>query len=599
MPTRETHLVVLALVLGACAGPQKPPVAPPPAAAAPAPAAPLAKAPPAVPEAPPVTLLPAATARAIELAAISVTSVDALLTKGAQLVGRAVPLPIDPSGVRNLLLSQAGLAPEVADNLDLAAPSGAALVATGRPGATGLVLAVAARGPAEAERVIGALGKPVVRRGAVVLVDNGAGGRGWVFRAGNVVVLSDEIDALTRGAMLALEARHPAPDDATAVLYPDAIAQAQGTDVKSALAALIAGVRASQAQGGAGAGAQDHSLDAMVDLLTLVADAETVEIGLSVDGEHGLTLRMRLRPRAGTQLAALARDARPFALDRLLLGGTTAPSLVGASSYGPFIQTMMAHQRERLAAGAAAKQKGSAAALEFFDAMQAGLTGQASVGCTFGREVPHVAADVSYPLKDGAAAAKLAADLGRLDRVAAGALWEAQVGKSPVFDWSVKKETVGKLKALHYKLTLRKGAATEGEPLAKILGNGVDAYVAVAETRLLATAGAGAKARLGVLAGGKQGTPQGALADALARTTGRDGFLYMDLAPVLSLAGGYAQDPRAALLLGRDGALPIPLYATIGGDGAGKVWAADLTFPPAAFLGAGALIQRLGAGGGH
>jgi hypothetical protein len=37
----------------------------------------------------------------------------------------------------------------------------------------------------------------------------------------------------------------------------------------------------------------------------------------------------------------------------------------------------------------------------------------------------------------------------------------------------------------------------------------------------------------------------------------------------------------------------------MGGDGAGKSWSIDLTVPPAAFVGAGAIIQKLsGAGPG-
>src|SRR5450432_3751689 len=112
------------------------------------------------------------------------------------------------AGLRDMLFSQAGLPPEVAADIDLASPSGAAVVALDDKGATGAVLAVPARGPAEAEKLIDALGKRVMTRGPVTLVENGTKSHGWVFRAGNVVVLSDEIEALTRGAMLALEARH-------------------------------------------------------------------------------------------------------------------------------------------------------------------------------------------------------------------------------------------------------------------------------------------------------------------------------------------------------------------------------------------------------
>jgi len=622
-------------LLGACASnPPPPPQAP---AAAPAPLAKAAPARPLAPEGPPVTLLPVSIARPSLLVAVSITSADKLLTNGATLVGRAVPLPIDPGGLRDMLLGQAGLSPDVAANLDLASPSGAAVVATGHGSDTGVVIAVAARGPAEAERVIGALGKTVMKRGAVVLVDNGSGGRGWVFRAGNVVVLSDELEALARGAMLALEARHAAPEDVTAVLYPEAIARANGTDVKSALAIALEALRAAQAARQARAAeeapkaapkkpgrkppartAEDHSMEIAAEILAMLADTETAELGLAVDQAAGLVLRARLRPRAGSALAGVAREAHPYELDRAVLEGSgTPPGLVGASSYGPFIRGTMARQRDRLAADAAAdpKDKGVAAALAFFDAMTAALAGQTSVACSFVAETPHFSSEISYPLKDAASAAKLASALGGLDRAAVTALWDAQVGRSAAIDWAVKKETVGKVKALRYTLTFRPdlgraGGTTDGSreaarDMTKIFGRGLEAYVAVVGTRFIATIGHGAKARLAALATSKSAgapaaaapVPPGALADALAATSGRDGFFYFDLASALSLVGSYAQDPRAALLA-RGVPLPIPIFGALGGDGAGKVWTAELTLPPAAFVGAGAVIQKLGAGGG-
>ena len=70
-------------------------------------------------------------------------------------------------------------------------------------------MAVAARGPAEAERVIGALGKTVMKRGAVVLVDNGTGGRGLGLPRRQRGRAQRRRSRRSRaGRMLALEARH-------------------------------------------------------------------------------------------------------------------------------------------------------------------------------------------------------------------------------------------------------------------------------------------------------------------------------------------------------------------------------------------------------
>src|SRR6185503_4474790 len=79
-------------------------------------------------------------------------------------------------------------------------------------------------------------------------IDNGAGGRGWVWQSAQVIVLSDSVDALGRGAMLALEARRSgASEDLTGIIYPEAIARAYGTNVKTALATMVAMARMARA----------------------------------------------------------------------------------------------------------------------------------------------------------------------------------------------------------------------------------------------------------------------------------------------------------------------------------------------------------------
>ena len=110
-----------------------------------------------------------------------------------------MPLPMDAVGLRDMMLSQAGLPPEVAANIDFASPSAAAFVALEAKGKSGAVLAVPARGPNEAQKIIDALGKKITTRGPATLVEGNTGGRGWLYRSGNVVVLSDEVDALARG----------------------------------------------------------------------------------------------------------------------------------------------------------------------------------------------------------------------------------------------------------------------------------------------------------------------------------------------------------------------------------------------------------------
>jgi hypothetical protein len=582
----------LFVALGACATQQQPAPAAAPAAA-PAGGALAA----ATAAAPALKLLGVSEARPLALATVSITSVDRLLTNGATLAQSVVPLPIEPAGLRDMLLAQAGLSPEVAANLDLGAPSGAVVVSTGSAGATGLVMAVAARGKAEAERVVAALGKQVGQRGDVVLIDNGTGGKGWVYRDGSVIVFSDDIEALARGARLAEEARHAVVEDVTATLFPDAIARANGTDVKTAIAMLMAQMQAAQAAQTPGGAVSDRSLESVQDMMALVGDAEALELGLVVDVGKGVGLRGRLRARPATELEKVAKETQPYELDGTLLAVTPSPSFVASSSFGSFMRRQLARQREHLQAS---KAKGAAGALAFMDALTAGLAGQTGIAVGIAPTTPYFTGELAYPLKDGAAAAAVAGAFERLDKDAAVALMEAQVGKLPMFDWTVKKEPVSKLKTLHYTLTPSKQSGMDPDVTKKLFGKALDVYMAVAGTRLLATFGRDAKANLGKLAAAKPAAPTGALAETLAATKGRDAFFHLDLQPMVSLVGTFAKDKRAEALA-KVKVPPIPVYGTAGGDGAGKFFSADFTIPPAAFAGAGVVVKStMGAamGGG-
>jgi hypothetical protein len=573
--------VVFLSLLASCAGKQPPPQTATNAANA-------AAKPPAGPEVgPPVTLLPAVTARPLLLVSVSIGSFDRLLENGVRLAGEAVPLPMTAAGLRDMLFSQAGLPPEVAADIDLASPSGAAVVALDDKGATGAVLAVPARGPAEAEKLIDALGKRVMTRGPVTLVENGTKSHGWVFRAGNVVVLSDEIEALTRGAMLALEARHAGPDDVTTTIYPESVARAHGTDVKSAIAAVIEQARAAQ-QAGSGIEMGDgYFYETAAKMLGLFGDADRIEVGLSIDPGRGLKLLARLFSRPGSALEATARQVTPFEIDPAVLGGSGPRFVVGAMSMGALWRDILGHYRQRLAAD---KGKGVAAALAYYDALLAGQSGQQSGAAWLLKDAPFFTGAFSTPLKDAATATKVGTALGRMDAAAMSALMRAQLGATTsFFDLTSKRETVGKVKAMHVRMTIKKGLLTD--TWKRIFGTGFDVYQGISGSRMVGSFGRDARARLTAVAAAKAPPTEtsGPFVEARVAAKGRDAFYYTDLAPVLGLIGVFSSDARAAALA-RVGSGPIPLIFTAGGDGVGKIWTMDLSLPVAAFKSIGSLV---------
>jgi len=550
---------------------------------------------------PPLQFLAAAAARPYLLGTISISSVDRLLTNGTKLVGQAMPLPMDAVGLRDMILSQAGLPPEVSANIDFAGPSAAAFIAIEGKGKSGAVLAVPARGPTEAQKIIDALGKKITTRGDATLVEGNTGGRGWLYRSGNIVVLSDEVDALARGAMLTLEARRAGSDDLMAVAFPEAIARANGTDVKTAIDRYftkeIQQQRAKSAATSASPGdvaADERAMQAIAECLALGGDASSIEAGLVSDPARGLIVRARFNARPGTKLETIAKEVKAFRLDPAV--ATTSMSgrfLAGASSLGPFTRGILDAYRARIAAD---KLKGASAALAYYDAVLAALAGQQSTSLSLTKEAPFLSGAVALPLKDAAAAGKVSAALAGLDTAASSALLRAQIDAA-TFDWTVKKETVGALKTQHFRLKPKKKTTDASELTKRLLGQPLDVYFAVADTRLLMTLGKDARARLTAIASGKAPAEiNKMLAESQAAAAARDLFYYLDLTPLLGVIGAMSDEQRLAALA-RGGVSPIPVIFTAGGDGAGKLWTADMTVPVAAFAGIGSLIAAGMTGG--
>jgi hypothetical protein len=263
--------------------------------------------------------------------------------------------------------------------------------------------------------------------------------------------------------------------------------------------------------------------------------------------------------------------------------------MIGAMSIGTLWKQILGHYRDRLAAD---KTKGAAAALVYYDAFLAGMVGGQSGMMAMTKEAPYFTGAFSTPLKDAAIAAKVGGALGRMDTAAMSALLRAQLGNSAaMFDWTSKRESVGKAKAIHFRVTLKKDSALDSAEVRKWFGSGFDLYQAVAGTRVAVTFGRDARARLAAIASGKTAAPakSASFTEAETGAKGRDGFYYFDLAPVLGLVGTLGASPRLAAIA-RGGTGPIPLVFTAGGDGAGKSWTMDLTLPLTAFTSIGALV---------
>jgi hypothetical protein len=223
---------------------------------------------------------------------------------------------------------------------------------------------------------------------------------------------------------------------------------------------------------------------------------------------------------------------------------------------------------------------------------------------------PAMLVQAIYPLKDAASSAKLSAALARMDAATALAIWKVQVppDQRPWFDLKLKKESVGKLKTVHYTVTFDGKAmpAQTRDAMKKMFGGlAVDLYVGVSGTRLLLVMGVGkqAKAKLvdlaqavvaapGPAGGALVAGPNSDLTDAVVAAKGKDSFGYVDLGRFVGLVASLSDEPRAKALAAGARA-PIPTYVTFASDGSAKQMTFSWTIPPAAFVGAGTILQSL------
>jgi hypothetical protein len=556
------------------------------------------------------------------VASFLVPSLDRSVENAVALIRQASPLPLDAAGVRDLLLTQLGLPPDISKHVDLAAPVAGVAVA-GKPGTSPLVaFSVAVRSASDVTALMSAAGQIIERRGNAVQIQAPTGERGWFLTAGNVVVVADSEEALVMGGQLALEGRAGGKDDASVLLFPDAMARATGTTVRAELDRALARLDTPAAGEGKHRGAADRSRR-LREISDYLADAASAELALDVDPVRGLGVAVRLSPRPGTKLEALAAEARTTPLDPLLGDGAGSAALVFTSAYGS--RNLEALRRARaevlgagspeLAAGADAtgtkpdagktavkaagktdktdKTDGKAggSASRFLDALIAGLSGDLSA---IVRVSPLLSADVVYPIKDAESARAIQAALASVDRAGVTALLRSVEERDAVElkVASVKTESFGKVRGLHVAGTWQAPAASARRVLDRLVGHKpFDAFVAVVPGgRLAMTFGPGGRARITAMAAGTPEARSPGLATALGGSGARSIFVAADLREGIRFGLGLGEDPRARAI-GDSLSAPMPIVAGVAGDAARRQLTVDLLLPPACFAGMGGLLQ--------
>ena len=551
------------------------------------------------------------------VASFVVPSLEKSLASGVTLVKAAAPLPLDPTAVRDMLLNQAGLPPEVTKYLDLTSPiAGASVV--GWPGGGPLnAFAFGVRSPGDAVPLLAALGRTVGRRGAAVQIENAAGDRGWFWPEGNAVMFADSEDALARAGSLAQETRRAAHDDLVVAIVPEMMARAAGTELKAIVTRFVGDIEARAAASGTKLGPEAmRQLRVFGDYLL---ETQTAELALNLDSGRGAALVARLLPRAGSKLEAIARHTKPAPMDPLITASVRDPKngagFVLSSAYAGATLDQLRRQRARLPATGG---KPVATAGRLLDALIEGLTGEFWL---LGRARPNLSSEMVLQARDAAAAGRIQTALAATNKEAIVALVRAATEGEGV-DLKVRKaQAVSFGKSRGVSMTVAVGATAgkgnAGWGLRKLLGpNGVELFAAVIPGDRLAMAmGPGARARIAALTSGRPATtppaktekagkpekaadtanPAGSDGALLAATLGNVGarslFYLLDLKQALAVSSAAGGDPRLAMLAAAATAAPVPVFGGLAGDGQGRTLTLDLTLPPAAFAGIGGMVQ--------
>lgn len=603
--------------LGACAHSE------PPAAKAPLA---LAKAAAPPPPLPPLTLVPAPEARVALVATFVVPALDRSLSTGVSLVKAAAPLPLDPAAVRDMLLNQAGLPPEVAKHLDLGQPVAGASVVGGAGRGPLNAFCFGVRSPSDAAPLLAGLGRTISRRGEAVQIENSAGDRGWFWPQGSVMLFADSEEALSRAGSLALEARRAVSEDLVVAIDLAMLARAAGVELKDAVARFLADIEEPTLRSGSKLGPEaTRQLQQMGEY---VVDTKTVELALKLDVGRGAALVARLLPRAGSKLETITRHNKAVIVDPAVSAGVRnekdGAGFVLLSSYGPAMLDQLRRQRGRLPATGG---KPAAAAGKLLDTMIEGLTGELFM---LGRARPALSGEIVYQARDAAGAARIQAALSATDKSALSALLRAATEGEGV-DLKVQKArpvTFGKARGLSATIAVTStGKEGPAAALRKLMGpTGIELYaVSIPGDRLAMAFGPGGRARIAALASGKNesrnesknesdgrgakdkattkattttadkaetgGAGGAVLAAALGDVGARSLFYMLDLRQIIGAASAVGGDRRLAMLSAATAGAPIPIFGGVAGDGQGRTLTLDLILPPSAFAGIGGLVQ--------
>lgn len=521
------------------------------------------------------------------------TTVDAL--------GRKLPLPFAGEDLARMLAASLGLGADAPAQLDPGRAFGAAFV-SGKQGHTIGALAVSGRDERAAEAITAGLGRPAETRGAARRIDRPDGKSVWVMRQESTIVSSDSHEGLVAAGALAIEAqRAPLQGEVTAVVFPPALARAQGKTMAEVVAGLrrdlARDIQKARLQKGLPPVAPGELLAAEASLqfwLEPLADTDVATVVVDLDPEAGVSASARLQPRPGTPLAAAASAARPFIIHPGLTAG--GDLVLFTASTGTFA---LDFYEKLFALQAAAGFDGAGAVTRDLKNLRRLFSGTTSFALRSGRggatydalleltpgTAPDAALDALVRAASSPAAAQVLAQM-----------YGARAPKLAV----VRDGPVAARLSVAFPTADADDPADLGRVVQSLFGTRrLDLVVTGSPGQVTVSTEPGARVRVGNLA--QSGTPPPELAAALAETKGAAGVAFVDAMgfarPVLAaMPPGAGETQALKLLLAFPGIANLKLPAFISHRG-GNTLAVNVRVPLVTLTNLGGLLRPfMGAG---
>jgi hypothetical protein len=527
-------------------------------------------------------------------------SVDRTMQSGVALARQVMPVPLDATGLKNVAAMRAGLPQELVSALDLGRPSAMVLTFDAETRNAHVVFALPLASKDAFLAGLGKLGAPVARRGEAAAYAQPGGGTGqlWTLVEGELAYLGDEAMAIERGARTAAKLTvtpvTPRGADLVVTTWPEKMKLVSGFDLEAGANMAVQRMTMMSSMLPNAEMLITSGTAVLPAMAKLFSEARTIQLVGLASAQDGVTASVRLEPRPGTTLEAIAKSApAPIKVPGVLVEGRPlAVFAMGARPAGEptpiwdaLIKGFSASQNKAVKAAAAIYRL-------YFE------NGDGSMAMSFGGGKGGMRMDGVFGFKDADAGKRY---MDTFTKDGGKALQEMMkgMGMGPNKDAitiKMKTEKVAGKKALVTIIDVPKGRP-ERELLEKVYGKlPALSYIVQADKRMAMAFNGDAKARLGKTLKSQAADPAEPTFKRALGAGQRTGLVWVDVAAYAGMIGEL-MGPQASASMNAltSSPKPVPFVVDWGVDGSGPAPAVDASvrLPITLFQGLGRQFGKM------